>query len=767
MRDISRRLAALPFAAAGVISAGAAAAADATTAAPTHVDEVVVTGTYAANVTQASSASPISVYGGRRLTSAGFPDLGRVLDQISPVINLPHTATAPSGDNTRPITMKGLSPDEVLVLVDGKRWQTSSVLVFNNAVGRGTAPYDLGAIPLAAVERVEVLSDSAAAQYGSDAIAGVVNIILKSNAAGGLASAQGGVTGEGDGWNWDLSASHGFKLGEAGRITLTGDIRHQDRTNRATIDPPFGKVEQQVGDPRALDVGFTANAAYPVGRNLELYGSAITEWRDSVSPGLFRAPSVSPLWPSGFVPEAHPKIWNVTVIAGLRGEVGGGFRIDLSNAFGFDNAHFDVANTANAALKAASPTVFYAGSEQYWQDTANLTVTHPLPARIMPGTAALGIEGRAEHYAIEDGQPYSYLLGGAQGFPGFAPRIPVDNGRNAAGVFVDVAANPVKPLSLEAAGRYDHYNDFGGALTWKASGRLEVTDWLAFRGSAGTGFRAPSLQQEYFSSVVSQINTTGAFVRTGTYQVRDPIAEALGARPLKPESSTTFSGGVVLRPAPGFVLTADGYNIDITDRIALSDQLKGPAVSAILLAHGVSDVQQAQFFTNAAHTRTRGYELTADFSHDFGEVTVSTGVQWGQYRTTLLNLAPNPVLPSLPLLGLTSKGLLISAQPLDKVISHLTVEDGRFSATLGVEHYGPWVSAPLGVVQTFSSKTVADLSARARLTSRVTLSAGALNLGDVHPDLVIGAAALGLTYGGESPFGDNGRTFYVRLDARL
>jgi iron complex outermembrane receptor protein len=762
MSDTAWPLAAAPLAAAGALVASVAMAGDAPPA-PASVDEVIVTGTYSANVTEASSAAPISVYGGAKLSSVGFPDLGRSLDQIAPDINFPHTATSPSGASTRAITMKGLSPDEVLVLIDGKRWQTSSVLVFNNAVGRGSAPYDLGAIPEAAVERIEVLSDSAAAQYGSDAIAGVVNIILKSNAAGGLASAAGGVTAEGDGWNYDLSASQGFRLGVGGRLTLTGDIRHQDLTNRATIDPPFGKIEQQVGDPRSFDAGFTANAAYPLGPAWEVYGTAIGEWRDSESPGLFRAPTVSPvLWPAGFVPQIQPKIWNVTAIAGLRGDAGG-FRLDLSNSFGWDNAHFGVHETANAALGASSPTAFYAGSESYWQDTASLTATHDL--MVARGAIVAGLEGRAENYAIVDGEPLSYQQGGAQGFPGFAPRLPVDNGRTAFGAFIDLEASPIAALTLGATGRYDHYSDFGGDFTWKAQGRWAITEWLALRGSAGAGFRAPSLQQQYFSSVVSQINTAGAFVRTGTYQVRDPIAEALGASPLKPETSHNYDAGVVVH-AGGLLFTADWYDIEIHDRVALSDQLKGPQVTAILAAHGVTDVQQAQFFTNAAQTRTRGYELTADYRHSFGDVTLSADVQWAQFRNTLVGLAPNPALPSLPLLGATSKGLLISAQPLDKLTSSLTADYQRVSATLSIQHYGPWVSAPLGAVQTFSSKTLVDLSGRVEITPKVAFSAGVLNIGDVHPDLVVGGAALGLTYGEESPFGVNGRSYFIRLDVR-
>jgi iron complex outermembrane receptor protein len=733
-----------------------------------EVETVIVTGTRAAGVTVANAAVPVSVYGATKLVGSGYPDLGRALDQISPEINFPHTATSPSGASTRAITMKGMSPDQVLVLIDGKRWQQSAVLVFNNSVGRGTAPYDLGAVPLSAVERVEVLSDGASAQYGSDAIAGVVNIILKSNASGGIASGQTGITDRGDGFSYDLSASQGFDLGE-GHLTLSGDARHQDITNRATIDPRVGFRSQQVGDPRALDFGLAADIGYDIAQGREFYTSIIGERRLSRSPGLYRLPSTSPvLYPRGFVPQVEPLIWNTTFIAGVRGELGWGFDLDVSNSFGFTNAHFDVKHTANAALGAASPIAFYAGSEDYWQDTLNATLTRDMADILVPGTLALGLEHRTEAFAMTDGSPLSFSQGGAQGFPGFAPRIPVDNSRNAFSTYVDLEIKPLTWLTLDGAGRFDDYSDFGNSFTWKGTARADVTDWLAFRGSAGTGFRAPSLQQEYFSSVVSQLNTvTNTFTRTGTYQVRDPIAIALGASPLKPETSHNYTAGAVLHPFDGLLVSADWYDIDVKDRIILSDQLKGAAVTAVLLAHGVTDVQQVQFFTNAAHTRTEGYEFSADYVSALDDATtLDSSLQYGQYRTRLLKLAPNPVLPVLPLLGATSKGLLISAQPMDKVTSAVTLTHEPYSATLSVEHFGPWVSAPLGTVFSFRSHTVLDFTGRYAITPDIQVSAGILNAFDVEPDIVTGGAALGLTYGDESPFGVNGRTYFLRLDIR-
>jgi iron complex outermembrane receptor protein len=728
------------------------------------VETVVVTGTRAGGHTEANSAVPISVYDDTRLASSGFNDIGQALDSISPSVNMSHSQTSPSAANTRSITLKGMAPDQVLVLVNGKRWQPSSVMVFNNAVGHGSVPYDLGAIPLSAVDRIEILNDSAAAQYGSDAIAGVVNVILKSNSSGGLYGAQAGITDVGDGFTYDLSGSQGFDLGD-GHLTLSGDIRHQDITNRATPDPRNGnKIDQGVGDPRALEIGFAADAGYTIRDGIDAYGSLIVSRRDSQSGPTFRLPGTSPLYPNGFLPLVNPEIWDVTAITGVRADLGGGFKADFSNSFGFNSAHFDVHNTANNALGLASPTDFYSGTLEYDQDTVNLAVSRDLADMLFAGNVAAGLEFRTEHYQITPGSALSYQQGGAQGFPGFSPRLPVDNSRNAVSVFLDGEAKPIHWLTLGAAGRYDHYSDFGDSLTAKGTARVDITDWAALRGSLGTGFRAPSLPQQYFSSVVSQITTTGAITRTGTYQVNDPIAAALGARPLKPEKSHNYSAGVVIHPLEDFLVSADWYQINVSDRIILSDQLKGPVVSAILAANGVTDVQQVQFFTNAAHTRTQGYEFSASYRISLeGGYTLDAGLQYGQYRTQLLNLASNPVLPSLPYLGATSTGLLISAQPLDKLTSSLTFTHDIFSATVNVDHFGPWVSAPLGVTQRFGGKTVLDLIGHANLTDTIQFSAGILNLADTYPDIVTGGNALGLPYGDEAPFGVNGRSYFIRL----
>lgn len=754
-----------------VFLAGAAVGIQSASAAPVSpIEEVVVTGTRAQGRTELQSAVPISVYDSGSLQQSGFVDLGRALEAVAPSINFPHSETTPSAANTRTITLKGMAPDQLLVLIDGKRWHTSSVLNFNNAVGRGSAPYDLGVIPEGAIARIEVLRDGSAAQYGSDAIAGVVNIILKSSAHGLDAAGQAGITDKGDGANWDLTATKGLSIGKDGFLTLTGDVRYAEPTNRAGIDHRVGRVTYRIGDPLDTDVSLAANAGLPLGNHWQAYATLMGARRDVTNTGAFYTPGSSPIYPNGYLPHINPIIWDGTVITGAKGPVGAGIRADLSNSFGYTKADFTVNDTANPSLGTASPTSFAAGAEEYLENTTDLTLTRPIEHVLAGGNLAAGLEYRYEAYAIDKGSAASTTGVGSSGFPGFNPRLPVDVNRTAFSAFVDTELDPFKGMLLGAAGRYDNYSDFGDALTWKFSARDDLTDWLALRGSVSTGFRAPSLQQQYFSSVIAGLQALPGggtqLVNVGTYQVADPIAAALGATALKPETSHNYSAGVVLQPFENFAFTADWFKILVANRIALSDRLSGPTVAAILAAHGITNVQQVQFFTNAANTTTEGFELTGSYQTELPrDISLALNAQYGLYQTAITRLAVDPVIPSISLLGTTSRYLLVSGQPQNKIVASATLARHGYSLTFSSERYGHWTSAPIGVPQTFSGKTLFDLTGTVPLTAEIDVTAGILNIGDVYPDRLAGVPvhAIGFTYGEESPFGVDGRSYFVRL----
>lgn len=723
--------------------------------------EIIVTGTRGTARLADESPSPVDVFDAEALQARGLNDLNRTLQFLAPSFNYPRTATGPSGANTRAATLRGLAPDQTLVLVNGKRWHLSSVLNFNNVVGRGSVPVDLGSIPVSAIERVEILRDGAAAQYGSDAIAGVINITLRKG-VGGFAAVQSGITERGDGRATTFAVNTGWRFGDGGFANLTTEIRDRAATNRAGIDSRFGRITSEQGDPDSRDVAFAFNGAVPLGA-VELYGDAIYDRRRSVSPAQYRAPSIAPaLYPLGFVPHVRVDLDDAGGTAGLRGEAGG-WRIDLSDTIGLSDAAFHVGDTVNTSLGVASPTAFRAGGARYFQNVVNLDVRRPLDL-LAGGNLAFGAEHRAETFEIVRGEPGSYLGAGAQGFPGYNPPIPVDESRHAWGIYGDVELSPVAGLDLGGALRHERYSDFGSATTWKASAFYKPVEAIALRATASTGFRAPSLQQQYFSTVTSQ-SSGGQLVNIGTFAVSDPVAIALGASPLREERSRNLSGGVVLKPLAGLTISADVFRIHIDDRIALSETLGGAAVTAILRAAGITNASQARFFTNALDTRTQGFEATADWQHRFGTIRTNVIASYSRVDTKVERLAVNPVVPGLPLLGGAALQLLTVAQPRDKMTLAARVDTGAVSVNADVVRFGKFTTTSVLTPQTYGAATTLDLAAEVRAGPSMRFAIGVLNLTDAYPDLTDERALTqggGLLYPEAGAIGTNGREFYAR-----
>lgn len=732
--------------------------------------EIVVTGTRSAGRSSLSSSAPVDVVSAEALSGSGFTDLGRALNFLEPSVNFARAATTATAANTRPITLRGLAPDQTLVLVNGKRRHANAVLNVNNSIGRGSAAVDLDTIPESAIERIEILRDGAAAQYGSDAIAGVVNIILKSNASGGMADVQAGITEEGDGENATASVSGGFALGE-GHVTLSALGRFEQPTNRAFVDQRFDRVTYRIGDPKTRIGSAAIDASLPIGA-LELYGFGTLTRKISNNGAGFRVPGFSPIYPDGFLPIIEPHIWDIGASIGLRGEIAG-VHADLSQTYGYNKADFTVFDTANISLGLASPTRFDSGSVIYQQHVTDLVLSRPLDGVLAGGNVAAGGQYRHESYRIGNGEPLAYFGLGADGFAGFNPRNPTDAGRNAYAAFLDVELRPVAPLLMGGAVRYDHYDDFGGKATWRGTARLDVTKGFAVRGTVGTGFKAPSLQQQYFSAVQGALSA-GKLVTVGTLPVSDPVARALGASPLKPERSHNYTAGIVIGPLEGFSFTADYFHIRIKDRIALSEQLGGTAVAGILAQAGITNFQQVRFFTNAVDTTTRGIELTARWQGEIAAGTrLAVAAGYGWFDSRLDRLAANPVLPALPLLGTKSILFITKAQPRDKFTLQTSLTHGALDLQANVSAFGTYTSAPLVATQTFGGKTTVDLALGYRLLPALRVVAGVQNLFDARPDEIadqvnaIASTGGSFPTGEETPIGLNGRSYYLRLSTRF
>ena len=753
--------------AAGLMVLGGSAGAAEAERTDVTVGELVVVGSRSKPRLVTDAAAPIDVLSGREIAARGYNDLTKVLEFLAPSFNYPRSSSGPSVAGARPATLRGLGPDQVLVLVNGHRRHASSIITFNNGAYRGAVPVDFNTLPVTAIARVEVLRDGAGAQYGSDAIAGVVNIVLRDDDEGGLISVQYGQTERGDGETTIVAARQGFRLGEGGHLSLSAEVRDRGDTNAAEIDPRFGRITSTFGDPQTTDIDVVADAAMPLGEAMKLYGFVTLARRDAESSPLFRAPTVAPaFYPNGFLPVVNLDLRDLGASVGAKGTVAG-WQWDFSDTYGYSRGDYRVANTVNTSLGATSPTRFKGGGARYRQNLIGLTFDRGFD--LAAGAhLALGAEHRREAYQLVSGEPMSFALAGAQGFPGFNPPRPVDVNRHAISAFADAELSLIEGLDLGVAGRYEDYSDFGEEVTGKASAFWRPFDIVAFRGTLSSGIRAPSLQQQFFSTVTSQVNA-GQLQNVGTFAVNDPISRALGSSPLRPEKTRSRSAGVVLTPGHGLSVSVDLYRVDIDDRIALSENLQGAQVAAILRANGVTNAAVARFFTNAADTRSKGWEATLRWDGSLGAGTrVAVTAGYGAFDTDVRRQRTNPVLPANPLLGAGSIDLITDGQPRNKLVLNGELTRGPWRVAADITRFGVHrATSPLGGAnQPIDGRTSIDLSASVRLRDRFTVMAGVLNAADTLPDRLIGDTT-GRPYSEFDPLGVNGREYYVRLTAEF
>ncbi|UXH77369.1 TonB-dependent receptor plug domain-containing protein [Roseateles amylovorans] len=782
----------MALAAAGVAALGIGAAlparAQATegaAAAPSELKQVVVTGTRRADRTLAESESPVDVISARDLQRTGTTELATALAQLLPSLNFPRPSLTDASDAVRPAQLRGLSPDQTLVLIDGKRRHTTAVVNINGTQGRGSAPVDLNAIPLAAIERIEVLRDGAAAQYGSDAIAGVINIVLKKGARGGLIGLEAGQTDAGDGGRGSASASVGLALGESGWARLALETRHQQRTNRAGVDtrdaatePRLGQVNNRLGDPDSTQQSAVINAALDLGRETQAYAIGTFSHRDTTSAAFWRtlatatANNVATLYPQGFLPLEETTSTDLGLILGARGNLSD-WRWDVSLNHGRNRFDIDVANTANYSLGAASPTRFDAGRLTNQQTLVNADLSREIDVGLFsPLTLSLGAELRRERYGIDAGETLSYQSGGASGFPGFQPSNAGSHSRRNVAIYAGAEAELARGFSASAALRGEHYSDFGNATSAKLSGRYVFTPAVALRGTVSTGFRAPSLAQQYFATTSTNL-INGALIEAGTFPVESAAAAALGARPLKAEKSRNVSIGLLLQPTQNWQTTVDVYQIDIDDRVLLSANLSLPAaLRAQLAAQGVL-VSAGRYFTNALDTRTRGVDLVSTLQQDWGALGRGNyTLAYNHTKNSIRGVADDPALLTANGLALIDRVSIARAtvgSPKDKLVLSADHRWGDWNGRLAATRYGSFTVRQSNAAndQTFGAAWVLDVSAgweRGPWNATV----GVDNLSDRYPDRVIAANAVGgiLTYSQFSPFGFNGRQYYAKVGYR-
>ncbi|HEX7761238.1 MAG TPA: TonB-dependent receptor [Caulobacteraceae bacterium] len=807
-----------------VLAADAAANADSNST----VETVIVTGTRTTGLKASDSAAPVEVLGSDALKHVGQPDLIQGLAQLVPSF----TAEALGGDTanlTLSARLRGVSPNDTLVLVNGKRRHITGNLHVLGGPYQGAATADLSLIPVAAIDHVEVLQDGAAAQYGTDAIAGVVNIILKNSSHGGALSATGGSYYEGDGATGAASATAGFELGSKGYVDLTTEYRYhgfsqrggadqrvsnEDGTLKAGITPSWAlipgypRLNHIVGDARSNVFNIAYNAGYDVTDDVQIYSFGTYGHKTAQAYENYRVPSrviASPVLkvkgtyttpgelifaPNGFNPKETLTENDFGLTGGIKGKLAG-WNWDLSTTYGRDHDAIGTADSANASLYVdthATPTTFYDGAFITSQWTNNLDVSRDFEAGLTkPVTVAFGLEQRTDTYEIQRGDAASIYKEGGQSYPGFQPSDAGHHTRHNWAIYGDVAASPVENLKLDGAVRYEHFSDFGNTTVWKGTGRYDFTPQIALRSTISSGFRAPTLAEEFYSA--TNVSPSSAVVQL---PANSASAALLGFSNLKPEKSRNYSVGIVTHPTSSLSITLDAYQIAIKDRIVGTGTLYGlggavnsATVLAAIAAHGNTLDNTVTFvgvsvFTNGIDTRTRGLELSANLSTEFlfgGHVDWTVAANYN--TTTITRMAATPTqIAGQSLFDRTAISYMTTASPKAKVGVGALYTNSKWTVNLRETFYGGTqvYTSPDGGKHYYQNRIgvtgITDLELGYAITDQLKIAAGANNLFNTSPDKRVQFPPNGgLSDGsnvydspdGFSPFGINGGYYYGRV----
>ncbi len=679
-------------------------------------ESVIVTGTRNLGKKARDSTSPIDVISATTLARSGQPNLSDQLTRTDPSISV-QAYGADTQALVAAIRLRGLNPNDVLVLIDGKRRHETSNITADAGPEQGATPVDLNMIPAAAIDHIEILRDGAAAQYGSDAIAGVVNVIMKKTDHGGSATAFTGADAyNGDGWQYQLDADGGFSFGGDGYVHLGGQIYHADHFVTQTVDDrssafaPGGYTEPSNSNKinglpeetrETLSVEFGKTLVEDAFGGIEGYGLITYGHRHSEAYENYRVPSKLPeVYPFGFSPLETDEENDYAATIGVKAPDVFGFHADLSTTYGADISNIGNKHTGNPNLYADgdaqygyavgfTPTTVLAQSQQNAQWTNNLDFTRPFTALGMPMNFAFGAEERSEVYRLGAGSPASYVLGGTQGFAGLLPANAGSFSRNVWSGYLDYDVHPLPHLDVDFAGRFEHYTDAGDTENGKISSRYDFTKWFALRGTISNGFRAPTLAEENYSSL--NVSPTGA---SGILATSSTGARSIGAVPLKAERSTNASTGIVLQPLPNLSITADVYQINIRDRIVGAGGVTGAAAETAIEDTGATLPQgiqtndiSAYYFANGASTRTQGMDININYLTDFrqyGTVTWTAGIDLNRTRLhhNGTDAFGNPFL--------TAQGIsyLTTAAPRSKIILDAFWKIGRFDVNGRMTRYG-------------------------------------------------------------------------------
>ncbi|WP_371421910.1 TonB-dependent receptor plug domain-containing protein [Tardiphaga sp.] len=791
------------------------------TRAPDPQSDIVVTGTRRNDLRAADSPTPIDIISSAQLLNQGSSDVNDILREQVPSFNVQRFVTNDGAAFTRPFSLRNLPPDETLVLVNGKRRHRGATVQFTNIPYiRGSQGPDLAAIPSIAIGQLEVLRDGASANYGSDAIAGVLNFRLREEASGGTLIARYGQFYAGDGQDVLVQGNVGLPLTAAGFVNVSGEYTNSNQTSRQNQRPDAQALinagvpgvpvpAQRWGNPDAEAARMFLNAGLDLGGGTKAYLFGNYSWSSGTTAFFYRNPNTTfiatsiPLtsqrggprfsfrsqYPGGFSPDFGATIRDASLVSGLKGNLIGDLTYDVSASYGTNTAQYRINNTVNPSLGLSSPTNFNAGKLQQRELNFNFDTTYPVDVGFAsPLSLAGGLEYRRETYEITAGDIASWQVGpyasvidpdtgqrtglpvGSNGFPGFSPIQAGTFSRSNWAAYTALEGDVSKLFTFGLAGRYEKFSDFGSTFTWKANGRLNFSKAIAVRGSVNTGFRAPTPGQANASQVQTNIDSvTGAPLTAGIIGPNNPVAQFFGAAPLKPEKSFNIAAGLVLTPTSRLTVTIDYFNIKVRDRIALSGnfnltQAQRTQLGALGIPGGDS-FQQVSFFTNSFDSRNQGFDAVATYRFDLGAGRATFGLNANYTNTKVLRASSVIASDRERLLELER------FVPQWKGNASFNYEGGRLGLTAVATYYGNWTDygGNLANDQTGRAEVLADLELRYRVNDIFRIAVGGENILNNYPDRENRASqtANGIKYLRFSPIGFNGGFWYVRGTAKF
>jgi len=701
--------------------------------------EVQVVGSRSFRRSSTTSAVPVDVIDVSELTTqSGKLEINQMLQYAAPSFNANKQSGSDGADHIDPASLRGLGPDQTLVLVNGKRRHQSSLINIFGTRGKGNTGTDLNAIPSTAIKRIEILRDGASAQYGSDAIAGVINIVLKDKTemlSGSISYGAYSTDADGDfgtdpyglwntkGYRMDtekdgnqigedksfdgnslkVAANYGTALGrKGGFVNFTTEYISKDKTLR-----PGFEFRKGFGEAAIDGFNFLANAAFPLSDKTEVYAFGGRNFRNTDAYAFTRnnptERNVVSIYPDGFTPRITSNIIDNSVAAGVRTKMASGWNLDMSNTFGKNYFHYYIKGTLNASLQDGSPTDFDAGGHSLSQNTTNLDLSKYFENVGNGMNLAFGAETRLENFVIFAGEAGSYgtfdtagvLItnpaiqviptdpetgelrpGGSQGFPGYSIANEVNRNRSSVALYGDAEFDITDAFLVSGAARFENFSDFGSTLNGKLAARVKAGDHLNIRGSVSSGFRAPSLAQIYYNLRFTNF-IAGVPSEALLSPNNSPVTASFGIGKLKQETATNAGLGLTANFGE-LTATVDGYFIEIKDRIVLTGNFD---------ASNIPNVETAQFFVNGVDTKTTGLDVVLAWRKTFANDQHFSATLAGNFNNMEISKVKNGDLDEQTFFGEREKAFLLASAPDSKIGLNLSYGMKRLDVGLSLTRF--------------------------------------------------------------------------------